>query len=265
LLAPVLPLPLPVPLLPVPVPVPVPVLLPVPEAGCCVFVEFGSFGGVSPATGGCGPDEGTLGSVGGGAEGSVGGAGICGSGVRGGGGGDGAGGRGDWGGSACEEVDPEFDDPTCELATTRAVVSGWGLVSCAGEGAGSATTISPLGAVAASGLFVESFLPSRSGVGSKSERRRACRPVTPDDAAKERLSCTPRTALFREIAMLELWPPPTPGSSGRPGRARPTHSAPANVAVAASPADSKVDRSLDAIEGRVGVRRLLSIFANRST
>jgi hypothetical protein len=78
-----------------------------------------------------------------------------------------------------------------------------------------------------------------------------------------RLSCTPRTALFREIATLEFCPPPTPGSSGRPGRASPTHSALANVAVAASPADSKVDRSLEAIEGRVGVRRLFSIFANR--
>jgi hypothetical protein len=38
---------------------------------------------------------------------------------------------------------------------------------------------------------------------------------------------------------------------------------PANVAVAARPADSKVDRSLEAIEASLGVRRLLSMFANR--
>jgi hypothetical protein len=78
-----------------------------------------------------------------------------------------------------------------------------------------------------------------------------------------RLSWTPSTALLREIATLLFWPPPTPGRSGRPGRARPTHSTLANVAVAASPADSKVDRSLEAIEARMGVRRLFSIFANR--
>jgi hypothetical protein len=78
-----------------------------------------------------------------------------------------------------------------------------------------------------------------------------------------RLSWTPRTALLREIATLLLCPPPTPGSKGKPGRASPTHNALANVAVAASPADSSVDRSLEAIEGRVGVRRLFSIFANR--
>jgi hypothetical protein len=64
-----------------------------------------------------------------------------------------------------------------------------------------------------------------------------------------RLSWTPRTALLSEIATLLFWPPPTPGSRGRPGRARPTQSMPAKVAVAASPADSKVDRSLEAIEG----------------
>jgi hypothetical protein len=78
-----------------------------------------------------------------------------------------------------------------------------------------------------------------------------------------RLSWTPRIALLREIATLLFWPPPTPGSRGRPGRARPIHSTLANVAVAASPADSKVDRSLEAIEGCVGVCRLFSIFANR--
>jgi hypothetical protein len=107
-------------------------------------------------------------------------------------------------------------------------------------------------------------LPSGSGVGSRRVRSRACRPEIPDDAAKVRLSCTPSTALFRAIATLEFWPPPMPGSRGRPGRARPTHSAPANVAVAASPADSKVDRILEALEARVGVRRMFSIFANRS-
>jgi hypothetical protein len=80
-----------------------------------------------------------------------------------------------------------------------------------------------------------------------------------------RLSWTPRTALLREIATLLFWPPPTPGSRGSPGRARPIHSTLANVAVAASPADSKFDRSLEAIEGRVGVCRLFSMFANRST
>jgi hypothetical protein len=64
-----------------------------------------------------------------------------------------------------------------------------------------------------------------------------------------------------EIATFEFCPPPTPGSRGSPGRARPTQSAPAKVAVAASPADSKVDSSLEAIEARVSVRRLLSMFA----
>jgi hypothetical protein len=85
----------------------------------------------------------------------------------------------------------------------------------------------------------------------------------PPEDANVRLSCTPRTALLREIATLLSRPPSTPGRSGRPGKASPTQSAPANVAVAARPADSKVDRSLEAIEGRLGVRRLFSMFANR--
>jgi hypothetical protein len=68
---------------------------------------------------------------------------------------------------------------------------------------------------------------------------------------------------LREIATLLPCPPPTPGKSGRPGKARPIHKRHAKVAVAESPADSKVDKSLEAIEGQVSVRRF-SIFANRS-
>jgi hypothetical protein len=75
-----------------------------------------------------------------------------------------------------------------------------------------------------------------------------------------RLSWTPRTALLSEIATLLFCPPPTPGSRGRPGRARPIQRTLAKVAVAASPADSKVDTSLEAIEGDVGVCRLFSMF-----
>jgi hypothetical protein len=65
------------------------------------------------------------------------------------------------------------------------------------------------------------------------------------------------------MATLLPCPPPTPGNRGRPGKARPIHRTHANVPTAESPADSKVDKSLEAIEGQVGVRRF-SIFANRS-
>jgi len=234
-----------VPLLPLPPPT-------APDTG--VFGEVGSLDAVS---GGRGPDEGTSGSGRGGADGPVGDAGVCGSGsgVRGGGGEDGAGGLG--GGPGGEGSGADGVDA---LSTMREPLSAGGLWSGAGGGAGSATTSGAPDCAPASGVFVVSFLPSGSGVGSKRERSRACRPETPDDGPKVRLSCTPSTALFREIATLEFWPPPMPGSRGSPGRARPTHSAPANVAVAASPADSKVDRILEAIEARVGVRRMFSIF-----
>jgi len=227
--------------------------------GDCVSGKVGSLHGVSPANGGCDPDEGMSGPVG--REG-VGGSG---SGARGGGGCDGAGGRG---GADGEGAGVETVDPMWALSMTRGPLSDGGFSSLAGEGAGSAMTIGPpdsvaLDPAAASAGLLASSLPSGSGVGSSRERRRACRPEIPAEAANVRLSCTPRTALLSAIATLEFWPPPTPGSRGRPGRASPTHSAPAKVAVAARPADSKVDRSLEAAEDRMGVRRLFSIFANR--
>jgi hypothetical protein len=176
-------------------------------------------------------------------------------------GGDGAGGRGTGGegGALGDGAGVEVVEPTCELSTTRGSPSGAAVWTGA-----SPITSGPLDVAAAPGRFVASSFASGSAAGSRSERSRAWRPVSRPAAENVRLSCTPRTALLREIATLLPWPPPTPGSSGRPGKARPIHSTLANVAVAESPADSKVDRSLEAIEDRVGVCRLFSMSANRS-
>ena len=182
--------------------------------------------------------------------GRVGGAGVggSGSGTRGGGGAEtgGCGGAGAGGEGAGADV----AEASWELSMTRGRGDG---------GGGSVTTIDEPDCVVASGRLVASALPSVSPGGSKRERSRAWRPATPFDGAKVRLSWTPRTALLKEIATLLFWPPPTPGSRGSPGSARPIHNKLANVAVAASPADSKVDRNLEAIEDRVGVCRLFSM------
>jgi hypothetical protein len=77
------------------------------------------------------------------------------------------------------------------------------------------------------------------------------------------LSCTPSTALLSEIATLLLALAPRPGKSGSPGRAKPTQSTLANVAVVASPADSMAENSLEAIEAGLNCRRIFSIGANR--
>jgi hypothetical protein len=76
------------------------------------------------------------------------------------------------------------------------------------------------------------------------------------------LSCTPRTALLREIATLLFPPVPRPGRSGKPGRARPTQRTLAKVAMVASPADSIAENSLEAIEAKVNCRRMIFMCAS---
>jgi hypothetical protein len=137
----------------------------------------------------------------------------------------------------------------------------FGATACSGGAGGSATAIDGSERASVSADLMASFVESGSGAGSNRDRSRACRPATAFDCVNVRLSWTPRTALLSEIATLLSLLPPTPGRSGRPGRARPIHKTLANVAIAARPADSRVDRSLEAIEGRVGVCRLFSMSA----
>src|SRR5437763_1891846 len=70
----------------------------------------------------------------------------------------------------------------------------------------------------------------------------------------------PSSALSSEIARLRPLPPPSPGMSGKPGSATPSHTTPAKVAVVASPADSSADRALESV-GKTPYRRLFSMTA----
>ena len=176
---PALPFPLPLPPVLLPPALPLPVPVPLPVAGALPVsdpeLEPGEsvlLGGVSPAAGGCGPADGTAGSVGGGDDGFAGGAGVggSGSGLRGGAGGDGAvclGGEGG-GGADAGLVGVDAGEPTCVLSTTRGSLAG-----AEPSMGGSPTTIGPPDGAAATGGFVTSFLTSGSGAGSKRERRRA--------------------------------------------------------------------------------------------